>query len=75
MRSISIASGRPGQVLSVAELAAAGVRRVSLAGTLYRAAMTGLIDAAKEIRAAGTFGYLDDSVTSPEFSNYLEGKA
>jgi len=32
MRSISIASGRPGQVLSVAELAAAGVRRVSIAG-------------------------------------------
>ena len=62
-----------GKSFSVSELAAAGVRRVSLATSLYRAAMTGLIDAAKEIRASGTFGYLDASVPSPELANYLKG--
>lgn len=49
----------PGKSFSVAELAAAGVRRISLATTLYRAAMGGLAEAARDIRANGTFGYLD----------------
>lgn len=49
----------PGRSFSVAELAAAGVRRISLATTLYRAALTGLMEAAREIRDAGTFGYVD----------------
>lgn len=42
----------------LADLAAAGVRRISLATSLYRAAMAGLRDAAAEIREHGTFGYL-----------------
>ena len=55
----------------VAELAAAGVRRISLATSLYRAAMAGLADAAREIRESGTFGYLDarcPAATSPSSS-------
>jgi 2-methylisocitrate lyase-like PEP mutase family enzyme len=56
----------------VAELAAAGVRRISLATSLYRAAMSGLIRAAQEIRNAGTFGYLNDTVSSAEFAGYLK---
>jgi 2-methylisocitrate lyase-like PEP mutase family enzyme len=62
-----------GKSFSVAELAQAGVRRISLAGSLYRAAMTGLADAAREIRDSGTFGYLDDSMSSGEFANYIQG--
>ena len=49
----------PGKSFSVAELAAAGVRRISLATTMYRAAMTGLAEAAREVATAGTFGYVD----------------
>lgn len=48
-----------GKSFSVAELQAAGVRRVSLATSLYRAAMAGLQSAAREVRETGTFGYLD----------------
>ena len=62
----------PGKSFSVAELADAGVRRISLATSLYRAAMSGLIDAAKEIRESGTFGFLDHSVTSADFAKYLQ---
>jgi cytosine/adenosine deaminase-related metal-dependent hydrolase len=51
----------------------AGVRRISLATSLYRAAMTGLVEAAREIRAAGTFGYVDDTMTSAEFVAHLTG--
>ncbi|HET7809274.1 MAG TPA: isocitrate lyase/phosphoenolpyruvate mutase family protein [Steroidobacteraceae bacterium] len=74
-KPVNFMAGIRGKSFSVAELAAAGVRRVSLAGSLYRAAMTGLIDAAREVRATGTFGYLDESVPSAEFADYLEGKA
>ena len=74
-KPVNFMVGIRGKSFSVAELAGAGVRRVSLAASLYRAATTGLIDAAKEVRASGTFGYLDDSVPSPEFANYLKGPA
>lgn len=39
------------------QLREAGVKRVSLAASLYRAAMSALCDAAVEVRDAGTFGY------------------
>jgi 2-methylisocitrate lyase-like PEP mutase family enzyme len=48
-----------GKSFSIAELQAAGVRRVSLATSLYRAAMAGLTEAAGEVKRSGTFTYLD----------------
>lgn len=48
----------------VGELAAVGVRRISLATSLYRAAMTGLLDAAREAKETGQFSFLDRSVTT-----------
>jgi 2-methylisocitrate lyase-like PEP mutase family enzyme len=65
----------PGKSFSVAELAAAGVRRVSLAASLYRAAMTGMIAAAREVRDQGTFGFLNHNVPNAEFANFLKGGA
>jgi 2-methylisocitrate lyase-like PEP mutase family enzyme len=61
----------PGKSFSVAELAAAGVRRISLATTLYRAAMGGLADAARDIRATGTFGYLDRIMPGSQLEKFL----
>ena len=58
--------GIKGKSFTVADLEAAGVRRISLATSLYRAAMTGLVEAGKEIREKGTFGYLDRSVSTPD---------
>jgi 2-methylisocitrate lyase-like PEP mutase family enzyme len=58
--------GIKGKSFTIAELEAAGVRRISLATSLYRAAMTGLLEAAKEVREQGSFGYLDHSVSTPE---------
>ena len=57
-------AGIKGKSFTVAELEAAGVRRISLATSLYRAAMSGLLDAAREVKASGTFGYLDRSMTT-----------
>ncbi len=71
-KPVNFMAGMPGRSFSVADLAAAGVRRISLATSLYRAAMTGLIAAAREVRDAGTFGYVERNVTTPEFIAYLK---
>ena len=49
----------PGKSFSVPELTAAGVRRISLATSLFRAAMTGFLNAANEVKTEGTFTFLD----------------
>lgn len=58
-KPVNFMVGVPGKSFSVAELAAAGVKRISLATSLHRAAMTGLFEAAREVKEQGTFGYLD----------------
>jgi 2-methylisocitrate lyase-like PEP mutase family enzyme len=62
-----------GKSFSVAELAAAGVRRISLATSLYRTAMTGLVAAAREVKDSGTFGFLDTAITTAEINKFLQG--
>jgi 2-methylisocitrate lyase-like PEP mutase family enzyme len=47
-----------GKVFSMPELEAAGVRRVSLAGSLYRVAMAAAHAAATEVKTHGSFSYL-----------------
>lgn len=58
-KPVNFMVGVPGKSFSVAELEAVGVRRISLATSLYRAAMTGLITAAKEVKERGTFEFLN----------------
>ncbi|MFT3924273.1 MAG: isocitrate lyase/phosphoenolpyruvate mutase family protein [Myxococcales bacterium] len=50
-----------GKSFSVRELADAGVQRISLAGSLYRAALASVREAALEVMRDGTFGYLERS--------------
>jgi len=64
-------AGIKGKSFSVAELAAAGVRRISLATSLYRAAMTGLLNAAREVKDDGQFGFLDHAMTTPELNQIM----
>jgi 2-methylisocitrate lyase-like PEP mutase family enzyme len=72
-KPVNFMVGIRGRSFSVGELTAAGVRRISLAGSLYRAAMTGLVDAACEIRESGTFGYLERAMSSADYNNYFKG--
>jgi 2-methylisocitrate lyase-like PEP mutase family enzyme len=71
-KPVNFMVGVPGRSFSVAELEAAGVKRISLATSLYRAAMSGLYAAAAEIKKKGTFGYLDRLVSSKELSKFLQ---
>jgi 2-methylisocitrate lyase-like PEP mutase family enzyme len=64
--------GIKGKSFSKAELEAAGVKRISLATSLYRAAMTGLIDAATEVREKGTFSYLDRAIPTGELNAFMK---
>ena len=64
--------GIPGKSFSVDQLAAAGVRRISLATSLYRAAMTGFLDAVREVRETGQFGFLDRCVTTAELNKLMQ---
>ena len=70
-KPVNFMVGIKGKSFTVAELQAAGVRRISLATSLYRAAMTGLLDAAREVKATGTFGFLDRSLTGPELGGLM----
>ena len=56
---VNFMAGIKGKSFSVADLEKAGVKRVSVASSFYRAAMAALRDAATEVRDRGTFGYLD----------------
>jgi len=53
---------------TVAELAQAGVRRISVGGALARAAWTGFLQAAKEIAGHGTFTALSHAVPGVEIN-------
>jgi len=70
-KPVNFMVGNKGRSFTVAELEAVGVRRISLATSLYRAAMSGLLVAAREVKEQGTFGYLDRSVTAPELNAFM----
>jgi 2-methylisocitrate lyase-like PEP mutase family enzyme len=71
-KPVNFMAGIKGKSFTVAELEAAGVRRISLATSLYRYAMTGLVEAAREVHDKGTFGYIDRSIPTPEFAAFMK---
>jgi 2-methylisocitrate lyase-like PEP mutase family enzyme len=66
-KPVNFMVGMKGKSFSVAELAGAGVKRISLATSLYRAAMTGFLEAASEVKSSGQFHFLDRCASTPEF--------
>lgn len=61
-KPVNVVMGLGGPRYSTAELAAAGVRRISVGGSFARAAWGGLLRAAQEVRDHGTFDYADDAM-------------
>ena len=60
-------SGTP----SVTALAEAGVKRVSLGSGLSRAALGGLVRAAREIKEQGTFGFAADALSYADANGFM----
>ena len=73
-KPVNFMVGMRGKSFSQPELAAAGVKRISLSTTLYRAAMNGLRTAGTEARA-GTFGYLELLMGGDELGRSLTEQA
>ena len=67
-RPVNVVMGLSGPNYTVAELAKAGVRRISTGGSLARAALGALIRAGREMQEAGTFTYAADAVPDADVS-------
>jgi len=61
-KPFNVVIGLEGQAFSVGQLAGAGVRRISLGSTLWRAASGALLRAAKEMKELGTFAFTTDAM-------------
>ena len=70
-KPVNFAVGGRDRSFSVNELVDAGVKRISFAASFYRAAMTGLVNAAREAKDRGTFGYLDHVMTTAEMNPFF----
>ncbi len=70
-KPVNFMVGIRGKSFTVAQLVEAGVKRLSFASSLYRAAMTGLVEAASEAKQSGTFNYLDKTMTTAELNKFL----
>jgi 2-methylisocitrate lyase-like PEP mutase family enzyme len=62
-RPVNVVMGLQGVQLSLAELSAIGVRRVSVGSALSRAALGAFLRAARELREHGTFAFAEEAVS------------
>lgn len=67
-RPVNVIMGFQGVQLDLDELHALGVRRVSVGGSLARAALGALLRAAREIRDERRFSYADEAIPGPEIN-------
>ncbi|HEX2115587.1 MAG TPA: isocitrate lyase/phosphoenolpyruvate mutase family protein [Alphaproteobacteria bacterium] len=65
-KPVNVVMGLKGRSFSVAELADAGVRRISVGSALCRAAYGALFRAAREMKEKGTFTWANDAVPFAE---------
>jgi 2-methylisocitrate lyase-like PEP mutase family enzyme len=70
-RPVNVVMGLQGVRLNLAELAAVGVKRVSVGSALSRAAFGAFLRAAREMRDHGTFTFADEAIGSRELSAML----
>ena len=72
-KPVNFMVGIKGKSFTVAELTEAGVKRISFGASFHRAAMTALVNAAREVKEHGTFHYLDRTLTKLEMNRFLTG--
>jgi 2-methylisocitrate lyase-like PEP mutase family enzyme len=70
-KPVNVVMGLRGASYSVAELSAAGVRRVSVGGSFARAALDALMRAAEEVKTSGTFGYAAEAIPDAVVSQLM----
>ena len=83
VRTVCQAVGKPvnvimsitGTAFTVGELAAAGVRRISLGSALSRVALGAFLRAAREIKTEGRFTMAGDAASSAEVEAFMQTRA
>lgn len=71
---VNALAGGKGGAFTVENLAAAGVRRISLGSALSRAAYGGFLRAAREISATGTFAFGEEAAPFAEVNDFMAGQ-
>jgi 2-methylisocitrate lyase-like PEP mutase family enzyme len=72
-RPVNVVMGMQGVPLSLAELSAMGVKRVSIGSALSRAALGAFLRAVTEMRERGTFSFAEDAVSYREINAMFAG--
>lgn len=67
-RPVNVIAGLQGFNVTVAELSAIGVKRISVGSILSRAALGAFLRAAREMQTSGTFNFADEAVPFAELS-------
>jgi len=70
-KPVNVLVGLSGATYTVAELADAGVKRISVGGSMARAALGEFIRAAEEVRDQGTFTYATRAVADRDAAAYM----
>ncbi len=70
-KPVNVLMGMPGATYGVAELAAAGVKRISVGSALSRAALGAFVRAAREMKENGTFAFSSDAIGFAEIEGYF----
>ncbi len=74
-KAVNVVMGLKGATYPVEELAAVGVKRISVGGAFARAALGAFVRAAREVKDKGTFSFAADAISHAEVSTYMaEGK-
>lgn len=71
-KPVNVLMGLKGATYSVEELAAAGVKRISVGGSLARVALGAFVRAANEMKEKGTFTYARDAISHAEVGEYMK---
>jgi len=73
-KPVNVLAGIKGRNFPAAEIAAAGARRISLGGSLARAALGRLLQAAREMKEKGTFGFVNEAMPTAEVYKFMTVK-
>lgn len=73
-RPLNVLMRLPTARISFAELSDMGVKRVSVGGSLYRAAFGAFLRSAQELRHGGTFGYAAQAVPLTELNELFRSR-
>lgn len=70
-RPVNVVMGMPGATFGVAELADAGVKRISVGSALSRAALGAFVRAAQEMQEKGSFAFVEDAIGFADIEDFF----